>query len=305
MDFIEIILYDTIYHATPILLCVLGGLFAYKANVLNIALEGMMLSGAFFILLFYYLSNHILYSVLLTFGIVIVLAIIFCMLGIYLQGNIIVVGLGINLLSVAMTTFILKKLGLANISLQHISVAEFKIAIPFIAEIPILKSFSNHPFITYISILLIPIVHILLYQTKFGIYTRVVGENEEAAISLGIPYRFYRYISIIIGALFCTLAGINLSFERMAMYTHNMTAGRGFIAIAAIYCGQGDPISCAIYALLFGITRALSINLGIYTGAWAGLFDVVPYIIMIMVLMTVSYFKHRNHTNRVYKLGQE
>ena len=297
------LLYDTLYHATPIILCVLGGLFAYKANVLNIALEGMMLSSAFVATLVYFLTENLSVSILAALLCAMAEGLLFSLLGITLRGNVIIIGLGINLITGAFSKFVLKKMALANISLQSIGAADFKLHIPILKDIPLLSAFSGHPPITYIAFMFIPIIFILLYQTRFGIYVRVVGENEEAAVSLGISHNAYKYAAILLGGIFCGLAGINLSLERMAMYTPNMTAGRGFIAIAAIYCGQGNPISCAFYAILFGIARALSINLSIYAGPAAGLFDIIPYFVMIAVLAIVSYQKNREIHTRGYKLS--
>ena len=142
---------------------------------------------------------------------------------------------------------------------------------------------------------------ILMYKTKFGIYVRVVGENEDSAISLGLKTQKYKYIAVLIGAFCCALAGINLSMERMAMFTSDMTAGRGFIAIAAIYCGQGKPVQSSLYAILFGVARSLAVNLSVYAGPAAGMFDTIPYIIMVAVLAVVSFMKFKDVKVRGYK----
>ena len=103
---------------------------------------------------------------------------------------------------------------------------------------------------------------------------------------------------MLLGGLFCALAGTNLALERMTIFTNNMTAGRGFIAIAAIYCGRGDPLSSSMYAVIFGLARALAVNLSLHAGAAAAVFDVIPYIVMTVVLTVVSIIKYRNHKIR-------
>ena len=288
MELLNSILYDTVYHSAPIILCVIGGIFAYKANVLNIALEGMMLNGAFISVLVEYLTGSV--------------ALVFSFLGITCKGNVIVIGLGINLIVPAVAKFVLKIMELANISLQNVSVADFKINIPGIKSIPLIgKILSGHPIITYLAFIGIAAVAILMYKTKFGIYVRVVGENEDSAISLGLKTQKYKYIAVLIGAFCCALAGINLSMERMAMFTSDMTAGRGFIAIAAIYCGQGKPVQSSLYAILFGVARSLAVNLSVYAGPAAGMFDTIPYIIMVIVLAVVSFMKFKDVKVRGYK----
>ena len=169
-------------------------------------------------------------------------------------------------------------------------------------DIPVIGNIlSGHPLITYLAFIGIALVAVLMYKTKFGVYVRVVGENEDSAISLGIKTKRYKYAAVLIGAFCCALAGINLSLERMCMFTNDMTAGRGFIAIAAIYCGQGRPVPSSLYAILFGIARSLSVNLSVYAGPAAGMFDTIPYIIMVAVLAVVSYMKYKNVKVRGYK----
>lgn len=302
MELLNSILYDTVYHSAPIILCVIGGIFAYKANVLNIALEGMMLNGAFVSVLTAYLTGNIAVAVIAAIITTLLWGLVFSVLGISCKGNVIVIGLGINLIVPAIAKFVLKMMELANISLQTVNVADFKIHIPLIKDIPLLgKILSGHPAITYIAFIGIAFFAVLMYKTRFGIYVRVVGENEDSAVSLGIKTNRYKYAAVLIGSFCCALAGINLSLERMAMFTNDMTAGRGFIAIAAIYCGQGRPVASALYAILFGVARSLSVNLSVYAGPAAGLFDTIPYIIMVTVLAVVSYMKYKKVKVRGYK----
>ena len=290
MELLNSILYDTVYHGAPIILCVIGGIFAYKANVLNIALEGMMLNGAFISVLVEYLTGSVALAVIAAIVTTLLWGLVFSFLGITCNGNVIVIGLGINLIVPAIAKFVLKVMELANISLQDVGVADFKINIPGIKSIPLIG-----------GIVRIAAAAILMYKTKFGIYVRVVGENEDSAISLGLKTQKYKYIAVLIGAFCCALAGINLSMERMAMFTSDMTAGRGFIAIAAIYCGQGKPVQSSLYAILFGVARSLAVNLSVYAGPAAGMFDTIPYIIMVAVLAVVSFMKFKDVKVRGYK----
>lgn len=295
------ILYDTIYHTTPILLCVLGGIFAYKAGVLNIALEGMMLAGAFvsvFVAMQTQSATIIYISALL---VCLLLGFIFSYFSVNRSGNVIIIGLAINMIIPAIAGFTLQVLGVPNLTAQWINPTMFQWHIPLIKSIPVLGPiFSGHPLSTYISFLMIVICYVLMYKTKFGIYSRVIGENAEAANSLGISTNKYRFWAIIIGALCCAVAGLNLSYERIGIYTNGMTAGRGFIAIAAIYCGRGEPLPSSIYAFIFGLARALAINLSIYAGGVAALFDVIPYLLMIIILAVNSGYRIRNYRMRVY-----
>lgn len=295
MQLLESILYDCVYHSAPIILCVLGGMFAYKANVLNIALEGMMLNGAFVSILTYHFTGNMILTLILTIGTTLLYGLIFSFLGVTMRGNVIIIGLAVNMISTAVAGFVLVLLNSSNIILQEFDLNALKIHIPIIEKIPFVGSIlSGHPVITYISFLMIFLMYVLMYHTKFGIYVRVVGESEEAARAIGLHTDFYKYAAILIGAVGCALGGMNLSLERLGLFTNDMVAGRGFIAIAAIYCGQGRPVQSAIYAILFGLSRSLAVNLSVYAGNAAGLFDCFPYILMIVVLAAASYMKHKN-----------
>lgn len=299
VSFLNTFLYDAVYHTTPILLCVLGGIFAYKANVLNISLEGIMLAGSFFAVLVPYFTKQIWLGYLVAILASLLLGCIFSYMSVKRKGNVIIIGLAINMLVPAIAGFIMQYMSVPNITLPWVDVNNFKVNIPIIKDIPILGSLlSGHPIITYISFIAIFIMIILMYRTRFGVHVRVVGENEDAAISLGLNTDKYKIIAILIGALCCALAGVNLSLERMALYTNNMTAGRGFIAIAAIYCGRGAPGTSAIYAIIFGLARALAVSLGLFAGPAAVLFDIVPYVVMVVVLTVVSATKKRKSRAR-------
>lgn len=304
MQLLSSILYDTVYHSAPIILCVLGGVFAYKANVLNIALEGMMLIGAFVSTLTTFMTGNTVLGVMVALGAAAVFGFIFSVIGVTLKGNVIIVGLAINLLASALASFVLVYMGVSNITLSDLSVSDLQITIPFLADIPLVGSVvSGHPLITYLAFIGIWAMAILMYKTRFGTYIRVVGENEDAAQSLGFTVNRYKYAAIILGAVCCGLAGANLSTERLGLFTNNMTAGRGFIAIAAIYCGRGDPVRSALYAILFGFARSLSINLALYAGPVAGLFDVIPYVVMVAVLTIVSIAQRRHVRERGFANG--
>ncbi|MEG0229038.1 MAG: ABC transporter permease [Oscillospiraceae bacterium] len=282
--------------------CVIGGIFAYKANVLNIALEGMMLMGAFSSALFIMITGNIFLGIIISIIITLLLGLIFAVFSISLKSNFIITGLGINLFVTAISAFLLQYLGIANINVsQTVDVLSLKLNIPFIQDIPILGPIlSGHSYLTYFSFVCIILASILMFKTKFGTYVRVVGENEEAAKSVGIKSNKIKYIAVLIGALLCALAGANLSVESLALYTHNMTAGRGFIAIAAIYCGRGMPLKSSIYAIVFGLTTALADSLSLQINA-AGLFKMVPYLMIVVVLAVVSAIESRKTKLRGFK----
>ena len=184
MNMLHSILYDLVYHSTPLILAVLGGLFAYQANVLNIGLEGMMLMGAFSSSLFVLLTGSLWQGILLSILCTLALGLVFSLFSVTLKSNFIITGFGINLFASAFSSFILKYMRLANINVSSVvDVPALKIHIPVLADIPILGSLlSGHTPITYLSLLLILVVHVVLYKTKLGVYVRVVGNEERPGL---------------------------------------------------------------------------------------------------------------------------
>ncbi len=305
MNMLNSILYDTIYYSTPIVLCTIGGLLSYNANVVNIGLEGMMLMGAFSSALFSLLTGNIFLGILIGVVLTFLLGLIFSFLSINLKSNFIITGFGVNILVAALSEFVLQYMQVANINLNSVvNVNHLKIHIPLVENIPILgKLLSGHPFMTYFTIAMVFVVNLILYHTRFGLYVRVVGENEDSARSVGINVNRVRYAAILIGAVLSALAGANLSVERMALFTNNMTAGRGFIALAAFYCGKGKPLNSVLYAVIFGLAQALATNLSLNAGAASGLFGAVPYVVMVIVLAAVSVTKQRGKLTRGTGIG--
>ncbi len=293
MSAIDNIIYQSVVYLAPVLLCVLGGIFAYKANVLNIALEGMMMAGAFVSMLAANLTNSLPAAYLSAFAVCMALGLVFSVLGVTLKGNVIVIGLAINMLVPAVAGFIMKIMSVPSITWSEFSTSSIVLNIPVIQNIPLLGPIlSGHPPITYVAYLMIAVMSVLMYQTRFGIHVRVVGESEDTAVSLGLKTNMYKIAAILIGAGCCALAGINLSLERLSLYTNNMTAGRGFIAIAAIYCGRGKPLSCTLYAVLFSLANALAEYFSLQVSA-SLLLKVVPYVVMVAVLTAASIINRR------------
>jgi simple sugar transport system permease protein len=295
MDFIIKILSDSLYFTGPILLCTLGGLFAYKANMINIGLEGMMLFGGFISTLVLFFTHSWIIAFISALILAILLGMLFSYFGVTKKANFIITGFAINLLAIAIGKYTLAALGRIDINvIADVTRSMASIDLGIIGEIPIIGPIiNNQSFLTYLSFVLIFVVQFILFKTRFGTYVRVVGESEEAARSIGISISKIKYFAIIIGALLCAFAGYNVAVNQLASYTPDITAGTGFIAIAAIYCGQGNPKNSSLYAILFGISRSLAVNLSLRIGVIAGLLEMIPYIMIIIVLTVVGIIRKR------------
>ncbi|XFA99065.1 ABC transporter permease [Candidatus Izemoplasma sp. B36] len=295
MELVLKILSDSLYFTGPILLCTLGGLFAYKSGMINIGLEGMMLFGGFISALVIFFTGSWILGLFAAIILAILLGLLFSFFGVTKKANFIITGFAINLLATAVGKYALALLGTNDINVINDVVRErSNLDIPIIRSIPYISDiFNGQSWFTYLSFILIGVVSIIIYKTKFGTYVRVTGENEAAARSLGIKVDVIKYLAIIASAILCAFAGYNVAINQLASYTPDITAGTGFIALAAIYCGQGSPKSSALYAIIFGLSRALALNLSLRVGSIAGLLEIIPYIMIVIVLSTVAIIRER------------
>lgn len=294
MDSLLEMCHTTLRMTTPIALTALGGLYAHRAGVLNVALEGMMLAGAFVSVVISYLTGNIFLAVLGALAVAAILGIVFSFFGITMKGNLTIVGLAINTLVAGATAFLLQTVFGQRGTFSNERIIGLKeVHIPMLDSIPIVgKIFNNHTPMVYFSLVVLVLIHIVLYHTKLGIYIRTVGEKEEAAKSVGIPVDKIRYTAVIIGSLLCGLAGVNISLENVTMFVENMTGGRGFIALAAIYSGRGTAIGTYLFSLLFGCADALQIRLQNINipGAFV---QMIPYLSIVLILTILGINKKR------------
>ena len=263
MEFFAALVRASINSATPILLAALGGAFTYYANVFNIAMEGMMLTGAYFGVIGSYFFGSWVMGILFAIISSIILSILFSIFAIYLRSDEFVTGIAINMLALGSTTYLLRStfhVKGAFISSKIIGIPSWNI--PFFDHIPILGSILNkYSFIVYISFFLAILVEIIVFNTRFGLRLRATGEEEEAARSLGINPLTIKFQSAILSGLFCGIAGAFLSLGYINLFSENMSGGRGWISLAIIILVRARPMGILLLSLFFGFFEALGIVL--------------------------------------------
>ncbi|KMY51500.1 ABC transporter permease [Peribacillus loiseleuriae] len=302
MDELLIILHSTFRMTAPIALAAIGGVFAHRAGVLNVALEGMMLVGAFTGVMVSYLTGSILIAVLAAVLSSMILGLLFSVFGITLKGNVIITGLAINTIVLGLTAYILQVFfGQRGVFSNPKIIGLEPLDIPILRDIPILSDILNNQTpMVYVSLLALILAHFVLYHTKLGLYIRTVGEKEEAAYSVGLPVNKLKYISVLIGSFLCGLGGVNIALENVTMFVEDMTVGRGFIALAAIFSGQGTPIGTFIFSFLFGFADALQIRLQSLNIPGAFI-QMIPFLFIVLVLTVVGIISVRGRTSRGIK----
>lgn len=258
--------------ATPLIWASLGGLFSERSGVINIALEGIMLAGAFTAAsVTYYVGNP---WVGLLSGIVAGMAIaaIHAVACIRFNANQVVSGMAINILMVGIPAF----LGGA-----------FFASTGSTPQIPKEDLIPNAP--VFLAFLMVLVTWYVLYRTPFGLRLRAVGEKPEAADAAGVSVKWMRYSAVLISGALAGVGGAYLSICQSSLFTRNMTSGRGFIALAALIFGKWRPVQTTLACLLFGFTEAISIQLqGVRMPSGEDIpnqfIQIIPYVLTIVVL---------------------
>lgn len=253
-------LYMWIRVATPILLAALGAAVCNKAGVVNLGLEGIMLIAALFGVLGGAMGGNLLWGFLTGVGSALIVSAIFAYFHLILKANATLCGTAINTAATGLTVFVLQlatgEKGNSS-SLRSFSFPE--VEIPVIKDIPVVGDIlSGHNALTYVAILMVVLVYILLYKTPLGLRMRAVGENPNAASSVGQNVVKVRFIAIIICGVLTGLGGMYLSMGYLDMFVRDMVAGRGFIALAACSMGQSTPVGALISSLVFAFFDGLS-----------------------------------------------
>ena len=296
----------TVEASTPYLLITIGGVFVARAGVFNISLEGCTEFAAFAGILFGFLSGSILVGVLSAFLVAIALNIVFYLFTVKWNADLTVIGCAVNLLAACIPACLLQALFGTRSNLVATSLIDpmkMKVDVPVLRSVPVLNSIFNYQTrITYLTFALVIFLIILMYRTKFGIYVRVTGENIGAAKSVGVKTNRIKLLCLLISAVTCALAGLNLSVEELGIYTINMTANRGFICLSAINCGRKEPHRACVYAVIFGFARALQTILNNYVPvAISSLIGILPYVTIIAALLIVEIPNARKNHLRIFR----
>lgn len=262
MDFAIIagILQLALATATPIALGSYAGLFSERSGVVNIAIEGMMLTAAMMGSFVSGYTGSLFWGVIAGIGSGGLMAALHAVVSIRFKTDQIISGTVINILAAGFTGHIYQ-IFLVPPRWPGSAGTFPELPIPFLSDIPFIgKILFEHQPIVYAMLILTFVIHYVLFYTPWGLRMRAVGEHPEAADTLGINVYFTRYANVIIGGMLAGLGGIWLSLEWVGTFNINMTNGRGFIALAALIFGRWTPFGAFGAALLFGLANAIQIR---------------------------------------------
>jgi simple sugar transport system permease protein len=284
------ILQAAIRSGTPLLLAATGELFAERAGVLNLGIEGMMLVGALAGFLSSYLISNIAVALLAAIVFGGLVAFIHAYLTVTLRSDQVVSGLAITLLGVGLTSFFGR--GVIGQVARGIEVYR----VPGLSDIPFVgRVLFQQDALVYASYVIIPLAWAVLYRTHLGLNIRAVGENPEAADSLGVNVALVKYGCVILGGCLAGLAGAYLSLAYTTMWIDQMSAGRGWIALALVVFSGWNPLMLALGAYLFGGMEALQLRMqAVGTGVSVHFLTMTPYLVTILFLVNASQRRRKS-----------
>lgn len=265
--------WSTIRSATPLVLAALGGMFSERAGVINIALEGMMLAGAFTAAATTYAVGSPFVGLAAGMAAGALVASVHAVACIRYRADQVVTGTAINILMIGMPAFLSGAFFLSSGSTPQLPEGQL------IARTPIIIAFA-----------LVPLSWYVLYKTPFGLRLRSVGENPEAADAAGVSVARMKYAGVLLSGALAGIGGAYLSIGQSSLFTRNMTSGRGFIALAALIFGKWRPVQTMLACLLFGFTEAVSTQMQGVMKLPSGedipvqFIHMLPYVLTIIVL---------------------
>ncbi|MGQ0605170.1 MAG: ABC transporter permease [Anaerolineales bacterium] len=283
------LLTGTLSGATPILLAALGGAFTFYAGVFNIAMEGMLLMGAFCAVLGSYFFQSWIAGIVCAILGAVAMALIFILFAVVLKTDEFVTGIALNLFAAGATTYLLRQLfgvrgAFADAGIQAIP----RVDIPLLNQIPLLgEILSGQNLIVYVAVAAVFACGYVIFRTPFGLRLRAAGYNAASLESSGVQPARVRVAALLICGVLCGLGGAFLSLGYVRLFAEGMSAGRGWIALAAVILVNGNPWAIALIALLFGLADGLGLFIQGYNVP-AQFTSMVPYLATLIALFVYA-----------------
>ncbi|TAN33294.1 ABC transporter permease [bacterium] len=275
----------TLAAAVLLLLPALGGVISERSGVVNIAMEGMMLTGAFFGVVADLAWHNPWLATLVAILAGGLMALLHAVVSIRFRADQIVSGIAINIFAAGLTVFLVNRIfGLQDVG--HVSQAELlpNFNVPVLDQIPFLgRVFFQQNVVVYAALILLLLIHVVLFRTRLGLRLRAVGEHPQAADTAGINVYLIRYGAVVTSGLLSGLAGAFLAIGVSNTFVPNMTDGRGYIALAAMIFGKWTPLGAFVACLIFGLGEAIYANNSIIHVSQY-LLSMLPYILTLVVL---------------------
>lgn len=285
----------TLVFSTALIFGALGGIFSERSGVVNIGIEGLMISGAFASAVGSYYAEQADFGALSPWiGLIaamifaMVFALIHAVATITFKADQVISGIVINFLAAGITIYLVKILFEGAGETETLNNVFSKIEIPLLSKIPFLgyAIFTAYP-TTYLALILVAVTYYILFKTPFGLRLRSVGEHPSAADTVGIKVKRIRYIAVLISGALAGLGGATITLTTTSNFSHNTISGQGFIAMAAMIFGKWNPVGALGAAMFFGLAQALNNYLQLFDFSKnipQEFLYMLPYVLTILVL---------------------
>ena len=297
---LEILLDATVRAGTPILFATLGAIINERAGIINLGIEGLMLIGALSGFAATFTTGNLFLGVLAAFVAAFIAGSIHAFICVQLRGNQIVSGLALTMFGIGITALFGR--GVVGQTIDGFE----RHAVPLLSQLPLVgKAFFNQDWLIYFSFLLVIKIWFFLYHTRWGLNLRTVGENPTAADACGIQVNLYRFLAVACGSGFVGIGGAYLSLSYTPMWIENMTAGRGWIAVALVIFASWSSFRALFGAYLFGGVTAMQLRFqAMGTTVSAHILQMLPYIFTIVVLVISTLRLQKGASQQPGNLGQ-
>ncbi|WP_436643155.1 ABC transporter permease [Microbaculum sp. FT89] len=272
--------------AVPLAFAALAGVLSERSGVFNIALEGKMLAGAFGAAVGAFMFNDPFAGIAVGMLFGALAGTCLAVLGVTFGVNQIVAGIAINIFVLGITAFLSRVVFGAQANTLRLP-GFLRFEMPLLSEIPLIgPAIFSQDLLVYVMILCVVLVHLFFYRTRWGLQVRAVGENPSAADSAGVSVAGVRYGCVIAAGAIAALGGCYLVLSQVFLFSEHMSAGKGFIALAAVILGRWTPVGALLACLLFGFFDALQLRLQFnYQEVPHEFFQMLPYLISILALV--------------------
>ncbi len=273
--------------AVPLLLAALGETYGQRSGVLNLGVDGVMLLGAFGGYFTVLELGNVWLGLVVGVGIGAILGLATAFISVTLGAEQGISGIGVYLFGLGMSDLLFQKLVGTPLPIESFP----KVPLPGLSSIPVVgEMLFQHSLVVYAAFLLVPISTFVINRTTFGMNIRAVGENPEAADSVGISVARVRYATVLIGGILAGVAGAALAID-LGIFQQNLTNAQGFIAVALVYFGAWRPLGVMGGALLYGMVNSIVLQLktlGIIPRSWSDIAAMAPAVITILALVLVA-----------------
>lgn len=275
--------------SVPLIFAALGGVFSERSGVFNIGLEGLMLMGAFGAALGAFHSGSPVVGLLVGVALGALLALPFAIMSVSLGVNQIVAGIAINLFALGLTSF-LARIAIGTTANTALLEGFRPLPIPVLSGIPVIGPVLFHQdVLVYAMYLLVPALWFLMFRTPWGLNIRAVGHNPRASDTAGVSVVVVRYACVLASGVLAALGGCYLVLSQVFVFSEHMSAGKGFIALAAVILGRWSPLGAFLACLLFGSFDALQLRLQFENPEVPyQIFSTLPYIVSILALVLIA-----------------